>query len=459
MRLWPDTLAARILALMLGMTMLLVGISAIILQDARIEIFDERNRVHLIDRVTTLYRLLRDTDQQQQKTIIQQFEEDSVDISITQQPRVTQPAAHPLAFKLAARLRHRLHLPDLSAVRISDSYEKPALNSTSATDTAQPPRMDIKRPDILDISIRLKDGGWLNVRNKLFDKPPPWANKTLQLLALLVLAIFISGLIIAKLMTRPMARLAIAADRFGLGQTQEPLSESGPREVRQTIRAFNRMQQRLHKHLKDRSLMLAAISHDLRTPVTTLRLRAEYIEDEEIREKTLQTLGEMEAILKATLSFSRDDAADEKARVTDLPALLQSLVDDHIDLGGEVVYIGPDKLPFTCRPVALKRALNNLIDNALKYAGSTQVTLASHADSVSIQVDDRGPGIPEQSLEQIFTPFFRLETSRNRETGGTGLGLAVARSIVLAHGGELTLENLAEGGLRAQITLPRNQAA
>ncbi len=457
MRLWPDTLAARILALLLGMTLLLVGVSAIILQDARIEIFDERNRTHLTDRVTTLYRLLRDTGQQQRANIIQQFEEDSENISITAAPRVVRPALHPMAFKLAGRLRHKLHLHDPASVRISELPHNSV--EPTQTDDADSSRPVNRIPQALDISIQLTDGNWLNVQYQMFDKPPPWANKTLQLLALLVLAIFISGLIIAKLMTRPMARLAIAADRFGLGQTQEPLSESGPREVRQTIRAFNRMQQRLHKHLKDRSLMLAAISHDLRTPVTTLRLRAEYIEDEEIREKTLQTLGEMEAILKATLSFSRDDAADEKARVTDLPALLQSLVDDHIDLGGEVVYIGPDKLPFTCRPVALKRALNNLIDNALKYAGSTQVTLASHADSVSIQVDDHGPGIPEQSLEQIFTPFFRLETSRNRETGGTGLGLAVARSIVLAHGGELTLENLAEGGLRAQITLPRNQAA
>ena len=457
MRLWPDTLAARILALLLGMTLLLVGVSAIILQDARIEIFDERNRTHLTDRVTTLYRLLRDTDQQQRKTIIQQFEEDSENISITAKPRVTRPARHPMAFKLAGRLRHKLRLRDPASVRISELPQNPAeAIQTNETDTSRPVN---RIPQALDISILLADGNWLNVQYKMFDKPPPWANKTLQLLALLVLAIFISGLIIAKLMTRPMARLAIAADRFGLGQTEEPLSESGPREVRQTIRAFNRMQQRLHKHLKDRSLMLAAISHDLRTPVTTLRLRAEYIQDEEIREKTLQTLGEMEAILKATLSFSRDDAADEKARATDLSALLQSLVDDHIDLGGEVTYSGPDKLPFTCRPVALKRALNNLIDNALKYAGSTQVTLTSHADSVSIQVDDHGPGIPEQSLEQIFTPFFRLETSRNRETGGTGLGLAVARSIVLAHGGELKLENLVEGGLRAQITLPRNQAA
>ena len=448
MRLWPDTLAARILALLLGMTLLLVGASAIILHDARIEIFDERNRVHLTDRVTTLYRLLRDTEQQQQANIIQQFEDDGDDISITPQPRVTQTAAHPRAFKLAARLRHRLQLRDPASVRISDFPLK------TGTDR----RLDKKASDILGISIRLADGNWLNVQNTMFDKPPPWANKTLQLLALLVLAIFISGLFIASLMTRPMARLASAADRFGLDQTQEPLPESGPREVRHTIRAFNRMQQRLHKHIKERSLMLAAISHDLRTPVTTLRLRAEYIEDSEMQEKTLATLNEMEAILKATLSFSRDEAADEKPRATDLAALLQSLVDDHSDLGGKLGYSGPDKLPFICRPVALKRALNNLIDNAVKYAGSAHVRMIAHPDAVSIQIDDDGPGIAEQDLEQIFTPFFRLETSRNRDTGGTGLGLAIARSIVLAHGGELKLGNLAGGGLRAQLTLPVNTA-
>lgn len=455
MRLWPDTLAARILALLLGMTLLLVVISAIIMQDARIEVFDERNRVHLMDKITTLVRLLNNAGQQQRLGIIEQVKDEGDTISLTDTPHVTGTSMTPRAFKLNERLRHMLHIRNPASIRINHFHDLPAAAMQRNPNLPQVAGAANRDNRSLDISIRLQDGIWLNIQSQRYEAPPPWASKTLQLLALLLLLITVSGLIIAKLMARPMAKLADAADHFGLGHTQEPLIESGPREVRQTIRAFNRMQQRLRKHITDRSLMLAAVSHDLRTPVTTLRLRAEYIEDDEMREKTLATLDEMEAILSATLSFSRDEAVDEKSRATDLAALLQSLVDDHSDLGGEVTYSGPDKLTTICRPIALKRALNNLIDNALKYAGATSVTLVARPDAVEIHIDDHGPGVPEDKLEELFTPFFRLETSRNRETGGTGLGLAVARSIVLAHGGELKLVNLDAGGLRAEITLPR----
>ncbi len=454
MRLWPDTLAARILTFLLVMTLLMVVISAIIMQDARIEVFDERNRTHLTDRIITLVRLMRNADHQQRFSLIKQFKEDGDNISITANPRVMNSSRNIRAVKLINRLRKKLHIPDPESIRINHFHDLPAPGVAADFNKRQAAQMDKVNSLTLDISIRLRDGSWLNMQSKKFEPPPPWASKTLQLLVLLLLLIFISSLIIAKLIARSMAKLADAAEQFGLGQTQEPLAENGPREVRHTIRAFNLMQQRLQKHLKDRSLMLAAVSHDLRTPVTTLRLRAEYIEDNEVREKTLETLSEMETILNATLSFSRDEAADEKARATDLPALMQSLVDDHVDLGGDVNYIGPHKQTFTCRPIALKRALNNLIDNALKYAGAATVTLIAQSDGVKILIDDNGPGVPEESLEELFTPFFRLESSRNRGTGGSGLGLAVARSIVLAHGGELKLENLPEGGLRAAISLP-----
>jgi signal transduction histidine kinase len=220
--------------------------------------------------------------------------------------------------------------------------------------------------------------------------------------------------------------------------------------------------------------MLAAVSHDLRTPITTLRLRAEYIDDAEMREKTLSTLAEMEAILSAALDFARDEAADEASRATDLAALVQTLVDDHADLGGAVSYEGPERSVVLCRPAALRRALSNLIDNAVKYGGSTRVRLlerdghpghgASKGASQTeggrrstgrlILIDDDGPGIPEADLDRVLEPFVRLEVSRSRATGGTGLGLAVARTIVLAHGGSLMLSNRPAGGLRAAVLLP-----
>ncbi|MBT3016301.1 MAG: ATP-binding protein [Candidatus Thiodiazotropha endolucinida] len=453
MHLWPDTLAGRTLSLLIAMTLVLIIGSAWLLHDERRERFDERNRFHLLDRVVTLARLLEDADDEERLRIIERVAGRGDDIVLGDQPRVNSPSRHPLEHRISHELRRRLHLDDKSSVRVRiafDGHERGFRDERDGRHKLGHPR-DFGG---VSISIRLWEGEWLNVHTDNFKGPPPWAGKTLQLLALLLVLVILSGLYISRRMARPMAQLADAANRFGLGQAQPPLAEKGPREVRNTVRAFNQMQERLQRHISDRSQMLAAVSHDLRTPITTLRLRAEYIEDDEMREKTLATLAEMESILSATLGFARDEAADEAARSTDLAALLTSLLDDHADLGGDVNYTGPEKLVFLCRPIALKRALNNLIDNGLKYGASVAVRLNELSEGVKIVIDDAGPGIPEESLEAVFTPFYRLEASRNRETGGTGLGLAVARTIVYAHGGKLSLMNRPEGGLRAKVWLP-----
>ncbi|MCU7851507.1 MAG: HAMP domain-containing protein [Candidatus Thiodiazotropha sp. (ex Monitilora ramsayi)] len=455
MHLWPDTLAGRTLSLLIGMTLVLIIGSGWLLHDERRERFDERNRFQLLDRVVTLARLLGDADDEERLRIIERVAERGDEINLGDQPLVNTPPRHPLEHRISHDLRRRLHLTDKSSVWVSIEFDAHEKRLRDERYERHGPGGHPRGLDGISLSIRLWDGTWLNIHTDKFEGPPPWAGKTLQLLALLLILVILSGLFIARRMAHPMAQLADAANRFGLGQAQPPLDEKGPREVRNTIRAFNRMQERLQKHITDRSQMLAAVSHDLRTPITTLRLRAEYIEDTEMREKTLATLAEMETILSATLGFARDEAADEVARSTDLAALLASLVDDHTDLGGDVSYEGPDRSIFMCRPIALKRALNNLIDNALKYGETARVRLIESGEGVEIIIDDSGPGIPEENLEKVFTPFFRLEASRNRETGGTGLGLAVARTIVHAHGGQLRLSNRPEGGLRALIRLPK----
>jgi len=450
---WPDTLAGRTLALLIGMTLLLIIGSALLLHDERKERFDERNRVQLLERITTLARLLSDAGDKERQRIIERVAEKGDDIELGNQPWIAGPPTHPLERKIGRQLRRNLDLTDRASIRIRIDFGAPSQKVINERHD-QHSRGRLRALEDIHVSIRLRDGSWLNIRTERLEGPPPWANKTLQLLALLLMLMIISGLVISRRMAQPMAQLAEAANRFGLGQTGLPLAEKGSREVRNTIRAFNQMQERLHKHISDRSQMLAAVSHDLRTPITTLRLRAEYIDDPEMRERTLATLAEMEAILSDTLSFSRDEAADEEARSTDLAALVTSLVDDHTDLGGDVSYAGPDKLAFTCRPIALKRALNNLIDNALKYGESAGVQLSGNSEGIQLVIDDNGPGIPDKNLEDVFTPFFRMEASRNRETGGTGLGLAVARTIVHAHGGQLRLTNRPQGGLRAVMQLP-----
>nr|CAM74129.1 ATP-binding region, ATPase-like:Histidine kinase, HAMP region:Histidine kinase A, N-terminal [Magnetospirillum gryphiswaldense MSR-1] len=209
------------------------------------------------------------------------------------------------------------------------------------------------------------------------------------------------------------------------------------------------MQDRIRRFVDDRTQMLAAISHDLRTPITRMRLRAEFVEDDEQRAKMLADLEEMEHMIAATLAFARDDATREERKPVDVADLVRDLAED---VG--IAYDGPQSLVAPARPLALKRAVANILDNARKYGGDARVNLSCDSGLLTICVDDSGPGIAEADQEKVFAPFIRLETSRNRDTGGTGLGLAVARAAIRAHGGDIILKNRPEGGLRVILSFP-----
>ena len=261
---------------------------------------------------------------------------------------------------------------------------------------------------------------------------------------------------VVRRLTRPLSDIAAAAERFGRDVAAPPLPETGPDEVRMVARAFNRMQRQLRSFVEDRTRMLAAISHDLRTPITLLRLRTEFITDPEEQARMRATLGEMEAMIAATLYFARDDDASEPRQTVDMVGLLSSICYDMADVGLPVSF-EPDpvgRLPFDCRLSALKRALTNLIDNAVKYGQAARIALARTGSNLVITVDDDGPGIPEAEQEAVFSPFYRLEPSRNSATGGVGLGLSVVRTVIHAHGGSIRVHNQSEGGLRVAVTLP-----
>lgn len=310
-------------------------------------------------------------------------------------------------------------------------------------------------------SLRLPDGEWLNLSVAL-PPPRPWHSENF-LLAFLAMTLAAAGLIVwavVRLM-RPVRVLAEAAERLGRDVNAPPLDESGPSEVATAAHAFNTMAERIRRFVADRTQMLAAIGHDLRTPITRLRLRAEFLDDEEQRRKMLADLDEMEAMIAATLAFARDDAAAEPAAPVDLAALCRTVLDEaadaHPDAVEHIAYAGPERLTVRARPVALKRAIANLVRNALAYGGSARIALSPpEGGTVRLVVEDDGPGIPESELENVFAPFRRLETSRNRETGGTGLGLPIARNILRAHGGDVVLRNRRDGrgGLSALVTLP-----
>ena len=222
-----------------------------------------------------------------------------------------------------------------------------------------------------------------------------------------------------------MRRLAVAAEALGRGELVKPLPESGPDDIRQTAEAFNRMQERLERFVQDRTRMLAAISHDLRTPLTSLRLRAEFVTDHDVQEKMLKTIDEIQTMTEAALAFVREEATAEATRTVDLSALVESLCDDLAELGHNVTFIDGTAINYRCRPDALRRAIRNLIENAVRYGECARVSVLLTAKSVDIAIEDDGPGIPDEVMEQVFAPFYRLEDLRNPETGGVGLGRGV----------------------------------
>ncbi len=307
---------------------------------------------------------------------------------------------------------------------------------------------------LFTVSIRVSPNTWFNARVRLNIDDPP--NQFTTVLWLTLVSIIIGGVALwgVRRATGPLSVFASAAERLGVDVNAEPLSEEGPSEVRRAARAFNTMQTRVKRFIQDRTQMLAAISHDLRTPITRMRLRAEFIEDDRERERMLNDLNEMEAMISATLAFARDDAANEPVSHIDVAAVLASLCVDQEKAGRDVSYEGPDSFELVARPIALKRAVNNIIENAVKYGNKAHVTFQPYSDEVRILVDDEGPGIDEIDRERVFEPFTRLEISRSRETGGTGLGLTISRNAIRSMGGDLSLSNRPEGGLRVMISLP-----
>ncbi|MBI4998944.1 MAG: HAMP domain-containing protein [Rhodocyclales bacterium] len=280
-----------------------------------------------------------------------------------------------------------------------------------------------------------------------------WIHLTLTLVAVLLVS-----LIAVRLVTRPIQHLADAADAFGRDLESPPLAEAGPTETRRAAEAFNRMQARLKRLIAERSRALAAVSHDLRTPLTRLRLRAELVEDEALRGQINADIDDMQAMVEATLDYLRGLRENEADQTIDVDALLHSLVADEQALGRPVVLAEAALAPYVGRVSALKRALANLVDNAVKYGQAARVSADDRPDALRIFVDDDGPGIADADLARVVEPYVRLETSRSRTTGGVGLGLAIARDAARMHGGDLHLENRAGGGLRAVLNLPRRTA-
>jgi signal transduction histidine kinase len=303
--------------------------------------------------------------------------------------------------------------------------------------------------------VRLRDGVLATFDTRMPRTTANWPYRLLLSIAVLLVAVLVVSLVAVRWATRPLKTLADAADALGKNINRPPMLEAGPAEVARAARAFNTMQTRLAGYIRERTQVLAAMSHDLKTPITRLRLRAELLDDPQMRAKFTGDLQEMESMVAAALDFLRGIESTEALQPVDVMALLESLQADIQETGGVVEIEGQTRQPYTGRAQALKRCIGNLMENAVKYGQGARVIIDDNDVRLELRIQDEGPGIPAGELEQVFEPFYRVEGSRNRDTGGTGLGLAIARSVTELHGGSIVLANRAEGGLEVRLTLPR----
>jgi len=454
--LWPQSMVSQTIAILLIALLGSQALGFLIFADERRQALLHEKRKHALARIASVVHLLEESPPVLYQRILAATNNRWIHFELSQ-----HSAIDTTAFKYANnRLQRRL------LKRLGEAYIKRAL--VKFTPTVKQANCEEKCEDKRDnkshehhrpfefvaaISL-INTGQWLNV--EIHYLQPPSLLVLSSLLPTLFSAIVVTIIVILmiKRITRPLVALTVASDKLGRGEVTPPLPECGPSDLRQTIRAFNQMNLRLQRFVQDRTRMLAAISHDLRTPITTLRLRVEFLEDTDSRRKILATLDEMQAMTEASLAFVRETAAKEDTRRVDLTALVASLCDDLADMGLDVQFTEVQQYPYVGRPVSLKRALRNLIENAVRYGQRARVAIQTTETELYITIDDEGPGISLEDFPRVFEPFVRLESSRNPETGGIGLGMSIARSIVHGHGGEIILKNRPTGGLRVIVMLP-----
>jgi signal transduction histidine kinase len=442
LRLWPRSLAART-ALVLLVSLIVVQMAGLTIHALdRIDVQRLAEAREIAVRVVSIYRTIVVTTPERRQAVLADLHQlPGVNAEIQQDPPTEDlPDESPFGQRL---LRVNLNLVPLMGVPHWRGLR-------ILTDWHQ---------HLITIGMHLPEGQWLKLTVP-FRPPRPWHSPTF-LAAFLLMTVAAAGLTLwaVRRLTAPVRTLAAAAEALGRDVNAPPLPESGPSEVATAAVAFNTMAARIRRFVQDRTELLTAIGHDLRTPITRLKLRAEFVEDDEQRGKMLVDLEELESMVSATLAFGRDARTTEPVVSLDLAELARTILDETgdawPDAAARLDYEGPPHVIVRARPLALKRALANLVSNAVTYGGCARLRLNPPVNSaVVIEVEDDGPGIPPGELDRVFEPFHRGEPSRSRETGGVGLGLPIARNILRAHGGDVTLANRPMGGVKATVTLP-----
>ncbi|MDG4595152.1 MAG: ATP-binding protein [Candidatus Contendobacter sp.] len=472
MRLLPQSLFGRLLLFLTGGLVVAQLLSAAILLQDREQALYHAIGGHVAQRIAAIVELLDTLDDSERRRLVTALDLPPTRISLDLPwETAVEPDERYHTALFRGLLKRQLGPERPFQLEINDDLPPPPPPAERprwlAQDPPPPPRDWADRPPRwrrhammlglrnFMVQVRLSDGATVTFQQMFPEEVIAWPIRLLLILLVLLVSVAMLAALAVRALTRPLAVLAAAAGELGRDIRRPPLDENGPLEVRRAARAFNTMQERLIRYIEDRNRILAALSHDLKTPITRLRLRTELLDDASLREKFLTDLDDMQRMAQASLDFLRGGEDSEPIASVDLDALLESLRDDAEDTGRQVSLVGTTGQPLHCRPLALKRCLTNLVDNALKYGQRAEITVTDMPTRLTLSIRDRGPGIPAAELERVFEPFYRLENSRSRDTGGTGLGLSIARNIARAHGGELTLRNHPQGGVEAVLELPR----
>ena len=437
MKLLPRGLAGRTTLVLLG-AVALVHVSSVLVYEAGVRTHAMATRSHdIAERIAAARQVIDRTPPAARATI-------AADLS-THALRLAWPAGTTAGMGIAAAQQpSRDLIAELVALNLH------AIAVAAPADTAG------GADEVTAGLVTLADGSHFQFIAELGVPADQHAHAALLSTSVMVGGILRVSVLLVRTIAAPLRRLAAAADRIGHDVEPTVVPAEGPTEVQHVAQAFNAMQDRLRRLITDRTQALAAVSHDLRTPITRLRLRAGFIADKDTQARILADLDEMNAMIEATLTYLKGTRETEDKRPTDLPSMISTLIDDLGDHGHPATWDGPAHAVLTIRPMAIKRALANLLHNAIVHGQSAHLTLSAEGPYWRIGITDSGPGIPEADLTRVMEPYQRLDNSRNHETGGVGLGLTIAAQAVAGEGGTMSLRNRPAGGLEAIVLLPRN---
>lgn len=469
---YPRSLFSRLVLLLLFGLVLAEAITALVLTRDRGEAIQRVAGIHSAQRIAGIVKILDQMSALQRQEIVDALDGPNMRISLSIPPQGEQNQASPASDGTLFRGVLHYYLDDDRLIYLSqvDGTTRQHFNSMNELPMRMgrgPGMHDMMQRHMAEaglilpseganlIQVELRDGQWVSFGEQLPEEMTAWPLRVILALGLVLITLGLVAFLAVMWITSPLAYLADSARALGQDLQRPPLEEEGPEEVRSTLRAFNTMQAQIRKFVDERSRFLAAISHDLKTPITRLRLRSGLLEDTELQAKFERDLSDMEELVQGTLEFMRDETGNERKQALDINDLLETMQIDGEEAGAKITLTGRAQSVFYCHPVSLRRMINNLVDNALKYGGQADIQVEDSKEHLKISITDAGTGIPEPQIEQVFEPYTRLDNSRSKKTGGTGLGLTIAKNIAVAHGGTLTLRNRKAGGLQAIIMLPR----